>query len=70
MDTCTVTGLRGGRSISERSFFKMSIFFPFFCKCNFAIRFTRKLQSYKAIQLTIKYFFCDIIFMIREIERR
>nr|DAX81077.1 MAG TPA: hypothetical protein [Caudoviricetes sp.] len=46
------------------------IFFPFFCKFNFEICFTLELQSDQAIKFIRKYFFCDTILMIREIERR
>ena len=47
-----------------------TIFFPFFGKFNFEIRFTLELQSYQTNKFIRKYFLCDIIFVTREIERR
>lgn len=47
-----------------------TIFFPFFGKFNFEIRFTLELQSYQTNKFIRKYFLCDIIYVTREIERR
>ena len=50
--------------------FLFILYFSIFCKFNFEIRFTLELQSYQTNKFIRKYFLCDIILMIREIERR